>query len=192
MIEGKNVTRKIQRSFPVFPIVISSMVLSSVLFAADRQQKTEAEIPAAQTAVLDTVNLADSNQVDLDCSADRLPTGYQVAKSQEGHVTYYGRIHNGARTASGELHHSTQLVAAHRSLPFGTRVRVSTKDGKTVVVRINDRGPFVRGRELDISYSAARQLGMLKKGVIPARIEILKETSPEVLALSDSGECSLN
>lgn len=165
------------------------MVLSSVLFAADRQAKTENEFDQALPLAPDTVAVLDSHQVNLDCSADSLPAGYIVSKTKSGQVTYYGRRFNGARTASGEIHHSRALVAAHRTLPFGTRVRVSLADGHSVIVRINDRGPFVRGRDLDLSYGAARQLGMLRRGVMSAKIEILEQP---LLALADQGECVKN
>ncbi len=83
-------------------------------------------------------------------------------------------MHHGQRTANGETHDQNALVAAHRSLPFGTRVRVTNQqNGKQVVVRINDRGPFRRGRIIDVSRAAAAQLDMLDRGVVRVRIETL-------------------
>lgn len=83
------------------------------------------------------------------------------AKSQRGHASWYGPGFHGRRTASGETFNANALTAAHRSLPFGTRVRVvNEKTGRSVVVRINDRGPFIRGRIIDLAHGAARQLGM--------------------------------
>jgi len=94
--------------------------------------------------------------------------------SQSGKASYYARMHHGQRTANGETHDQNALVAAHRSLPFGTRVRVTNEqNGKQVVVRINDRGPFRRGRIIDLSRAAAAQLDMLESGVIRVRIETL-------------------
>jgi len=81
----------------------------------------------------------------------------------------------GSRTASGERLNPDELTAAHPSLPFGTRVRVTSVDtGRSVVVRVNDRGPFVRGRALDVSYSAAKQLDMTKRGVAKVKMEVLQ------------------
>ncbi|MBD9396355.1 MULTISPECIES: septal ring lytic transglycosylase RlpA family protein [unclassified Pseudomonas] len=93
----------------------------------------------------------------------------------EGKASYYGRAHHGNKTASGERFDQNALTAAHRTLPFGTMVRVTNLDnGQSVVVRINDRGPFARGRIIDVSRKAAESLGMLKTGVAPVRVESLK------------------
>ena len=83
------------------------------------------------------------------------------ANALSGMASWYGPGFQGRRTASGEIFNTNALTAAHRTLPFGTRVRVVNKrNGRSVVVRINDRGPFVRGRVIDLSKSAARALGV--------------------------------
>ena len=93
---------------------------------------------------------------------ERPETSYGVA-------SYYRQ----ARTASGERPNARDLTAAHRSLPFGTRVRVTNlSTGQSVTVRINDRGPFVRGRIVDVSYSAAEKLGLLGRGVAKVKLEV--------------------
>jgi rare lipoprotein A len=82
-------------------------------------------------------------------------------KIQSGHASWYGPGFHGRRTASGETFNTNALTAAHPSLPFGTRVRVvNEKTGRSVIVRINDRGPFIRGRVIDLARSAAQQIGM--------------------------------
>jgi len=92
----------------------------------------------------------------------------------EGKASYYGARHHGNKTASGERFDQHALTAAHRSLPFGTRVRVTNlHNDKQVVVRINDRGPFVRGRIIDLSRAAAERLDMLRAGVVPVRVQQL-------------------
>jgi peptidoglycan lytic transglycosylase len=78
----------------------------------------------------------------------------------------------GKKTANGERYNSNGLTAAHKTLPFGTKLRVTYK-GKSVVVRVNDRGPFIRGRHLDLSRGAARQLGMLDAGVATVQVEVM-------------------
>lgn len=84
------------------------------------------------------------------------------ALAQCGRASWYA-LHS--KTASGERMNPAAMTAAHRSLPFGTRIKVTNKNnGKSVVVRINDRGPFIRGRVLDLSRGAARELGFVKKG----------------------------
>ena len=78
-------------------------------------------------------------------------------------ASFYG-TESGNRTANGERFDGSSLTAAHRSLPFGTKLRVTYR-GKSVVVRINDRGPFVRGRQLDLSKAAAQRIGLVRAGV---------------------------
>ena len=98
------------------------------------------------------------------------PQGYRT----EGLASYYGARHHGNKTASGERFDQNALTAAHRSLAFGSRVRVTNlRNSKTVVVRINDRGPFSPKRIIDLSQKAAEQLDMLRDGVVPVRIEPL-------------------
>jgi len=90
----------------------------------------------------------------------------------DGMASWYGQQHQGRPTASGEAFDMNKLTAAHRTLPFGTRLRVTNvENGKTVVVRVNDRGPHVPGRVLDLSYRAAQALGMTDAGV--ARVEVV-------------------
>jgi rare lipoprotein A len=89
-------------------------------------------------------------------------------------ASWYGSAHQGRRTASGEVFDLNQLTAAHRTLPFGTRVLVTNRDtSQSAEVRINDRGPFVKGRILDVSYAAARLLGAVGPGTIPVRVRVL-------------------
>lgn len=91
--------------------------------------------------------------------------GTSVANAQCGKASWYGPGFHGRSTASGERFNQGNMTAAHKSLPFGTKLRVTNKrNGKSVVVRINDRGPFVRGRLLDLSKGAASQIGMIRSG----------------------------
>lgn len=94
---------------------------------------------------------------------------------QEGLASWYGRKFHGRVTASGERYDMDRLTAAHRTLPFGTRVEVrNLRNGRSVVVRINDRGPFVAGRVIDLSRAAARALDMIEAGVVPVRLRVLR------------------
>ncbi|MBE9018072.1 septal ring lytic transglycosylase RlpA family protein [Chroococcidiopsis sp. CCALA 051] len=91
-----------------------------------------------------------------------------------GVASWYGPGFHGNRTANGETYNQNALTAAHKSLPFGTRVRVThAGTGRSIVVRINDRGPYIGGRIIDLSAAAARVLGMAGSGVAPVRVEIL-------------------
>ena len=91
-----------------------------------------------------------------------------------GIASWYGPGFHGNRSASGERYNQNALTAAHRSLPFGTKVRVTNiRNGRSVVVRINDRGPYARGRIIDLSAAAARTVGVMQSGVAPVRVEVL-------------------
>lgn len=93
---------------------------------------------------------------------------------QEGVATYYAASHHGKKTASGEIFDMNSLTTAHRTLPMGTRIRVTnTENGRVVLVRVNDRGPYVRGRILDLSRRAATDLDFIKAGRARVRIETL-------------------
>ncbi|KPJ54137.1 hypothetical protein AMJ39_01670 [candidate division TA06 bacterium DG_24] len=102
-------------------------------------------------------------------TTERYRSGGRVFK---GYATYYGRQYHGRATASGEIFDMYAMTAAHRTLPFGTRVRVTNcANGRSVVVRINDRGPFVQGVIIDLSFGAAQRIGLLGKGIV--RLEVL-------------------
>lgn len=92
-----------------------------------------------------------------------------------GFATWYGEVHHGRQTASGEPFDMYALTAAHKTLPFNTIVRVVDRQTyKTVVVRVNDRGPYRKGRIIDLSYAAARDLDIVKKGKVKVDLEILE------------------
>ena len=98
------------------------------------------------------------------------------AKSIIGIASFYSTKFNGRRTASGEKFNSSALTAAHLSLPFGSLVKVTNmRNGKTVVVRINDRGPHVKGRIIDLSKAAATKIGIGRAGTARVRLEVLKK-----------------
>jgi rare lipoprotein A len=91
-----------------------------------------------------------------------------------GIASYYGHSHHGLRTASGERFDMHEMTAAHRTLPFGTRVRVTNlENGRAVVVTINDRGPWKKDRIVDVSYEAARELHMIGTGTARVRVDVL-------------------
>lgn len=90
-------------------------------------------------------------------------------------ASWYGAKFHGRRTSSGEIYDMNGLSAAHRTLPFGTRLRVThPRTRRSVVVQVNDRGPFIRGRDLDLSYGAARALDMVHEGVARVHVQRLR------------------
>ena len=95
-----------------------------------------------------------------------------VARGAKGLASFYTE---GQQTANGEKYDPTELTAAHRTLPFGTRLQVTNvATGRSVTVRVNDRGPFVKGRVVDVSYSAAQALGMVNSGVANVKVDLLR------------------
>ncbi len=104
---------------------------------------------------------------------------------QTGMASWYGPKFHGRRTASGEVFNMYQLTAAHRTLPLGSWVHVTNlENGQSIQVRVNDRGPFVRGRIIDLSYAAARTIGMVKEGVVRVHLYPLG-SRPPVIARPD-------
>lgn len=98
------------------------------------------------------------------------------AKAQIGNASYYANCMKGRRTASGEICNLRQYTAAHRSWPFGTIMRVTMlQNGKSVLVKVNDRGPFSRGRVVDLSTAAAQKIGLIGPGIAKVKIEKLEQ-----------------
>jgi len=111
-------------------------------------------------------------------SAGCASTGGRLRSGGDWHevgvASYYGGEFHGRRTASGERYHQGKLTAAHPTLPFGTRVRVTNlENGQSVVLRVTDRGPFRKGRIIDVSRKAARELGFLRAGTARVRVEVV-------------------
>ena len=101
-------------------------------------------------------------------------TGSVIRSLGTGVASYYGRRFHGRLTANGERFNMNAMTAAHKTLPFGTRVRVTNpRNGRSVTVRINDRGPFIRGREIDLSRGAAQRIGMIASGHARVRLDIV-------------------
>ncbi|NJO51538.1 MAG: septal ring lytic transglycosylase RlpA family protein, partial [Leptolyngbyaceae cyanobacterium RM2_2_4] len=107
----------------------------------------------------------------------RLPNEVSVGPIQfsvRGMASWYGPGFHGNRSASGEIFNQNALTAAHRNLPFGTQVRVTNlSNGQSVIVRINDRGPYSGGRVIDLSAAAARAVGLIQAGVAPVSLDVL-------------------
>lgn len=112
----------------------------------------------------------------IDCTGrKKAPTKAGKGYMEEGMASWYGRKFHMKKTSSGERFNMYKKTAAHRTLPFGTVVKVTNlENGKSVKVRINDRGPWKKGRIIDLSYAAAKKIGMVKSGVARVRIKVVK------------------
>jgi rare lipoprotein A len=134
---------------------------------------SEPNLPRFAPQADDTALVPDPDATVDDSDAD---DGDQVWEPIAGGMaSWYGVRFAGHRTASGERFDPSELTAAHRTLPFGTKVRVTDADGDTVVVRINDRGPFARGRVIDLSQAAAKKIGLTRAGSGKVTLAVLDQ-----------------
>ena len=154
--------------------MLVAALLGTVPLAASSAATTD-EIPArvdpaAAAAVIELVPVEPTTEVTAPAPPEAVdlpaaPSAPQETALGSGSASYYAAKFHGRRTASGEVFNNNAMTAAHRTLPFGTKVRVTNPaTGKSVVVRINDRGPFTRGRMIDVSRAAAEELGLVQRG----------------------------
>lgn len=120
------------------------------------------------------------------------PPAATTGASQTGIASWYGPGFHGKPTASGTIYDQHDLTAAHQTLPLGTRVMVTNlENGKSTEVTINDRGPFAKGRIIDLSHSAAQALGMVAPGTIPVRIDVLDSGPLKITSIRSSLDYTL-
>lgn len=148
------------------PVLLVALILGVFLINAVAKASTVADLPPVDSMSSDEQRQASAeweSVLDFLQASDRFagPGARATSCRTTGMASFYGRELQGRRTASGQIFNAYGISAAHRSLPFGTQVRVtSLSTGRSVVVRINDRGPFVRGRIIDLSAGAARAIGL--------------------------------
>jgi rare lipoprotein A len=141
-------------------------------FRADSRHPTAAAEPATHSGA----ELATLPRTDL--PAGPPPPKPAVAETFTGFASWYGKKFHGRLTASGERYDMAALTAAHRTLPFGSRVKVTNlANGRFVVVTINDRGPYAKNRVIDLSHAAAKRLGIVDDGVAEVRLDILNDAT---------------
>ena len=148
-------------------IVLSTLLLMPVLVGLNKSAI------AAEMGVNNSINntLSDSNLLLLAHKTRRSAGVY----SSTGQASWYGSYFHGRTTANGERYNMYGISAAHKTLAFGTRVKVTNlNNGKSVIVRINDRGPYSGGRIIDLSMGAAQAIGMISSGVAPVRIQVVR------------------
>ncbi|HXU07034.1 MAG TPA: septal ring lytic transglycosylase RlpA family protein [Polyangia bacterium] len=133
-------------------------------------------LAARRTAALIAVAAVAGISVALGCASEASARrgAPAVGHVQKGRASYYGKEFVGRRTASGERYDPKLMTAAHKTLPLGTRIRVTRPGGASVVVRVNDRCGCTHGRIVDVSEEAARQLDMLRAGVVQVRLEVIR------------------
>ncbi len=149
--------------------VVSATLLSVGLAAASDPGSASADSRSVKSASKPSVNASSKNQA--------------AKRAQVGQASWYGKAFHGRPTASGEEYDMFQLTAAHRSLPLGTWVKVTNlRNGKWAVLKVNDRGPYVGNRILDVSYGAAQALNFRGRGVEKVSIEVVQ---PQTVAMAE-------
>ena len=118
-------------------------------------------------------------RISIGCVALSLLLGSFSARAESGIASFYGGKHHGGPTASGERYNQNAMTCAHRTARFGTKLTVNYR-GRSIECRVNDRGPFIRGRIVDVSIAAARALGMIDVGLVKVVIEVVDETREAV------------
>lgn len=157
--------------------IVAVMATGGALTAAEAEEPAAVAAPApAADPTLPRFEPTPSAVIPAIEAAPIAPPAPEVAEHVgSGVASWYGRQFAGRRTASGETFDPTDLTAAHRTLPFGSRVRVTHEgSGRSVIVRINDRGPYGHGRIIDVSEGAAKELGLVRAGSGRVKLELLR------------------
>jgi peptidoglycan lytic transglycosylase len=167
------------------PSISSSAVLPPEIRSEPPTEQPKTDTPSFENP--SAAIIPRSQETDEAPPTDTLPTPPPPKIVETGMASWYGAKHQGKRTASGEVFNQDKFTAAHRSFPWGSVVKVTNlANGKSVEVRINDRGPFGKGRIIDVSRAAARVLGMVESGVTLVRVELLSPLeTPDDLVLQN-------
>jgi rare lipoprotein A len=149
--------------------VVAALALTSFMTSTAGQAVT----PLAVQKAVDEASDDDASQPQPAISQE--PAEHSFEHVGEGEASFYGNELAGNRTASGERFNPRALTAAHRTLPLGSKLRVTNKaNGKSVIVRINDRGPFAKARLIDVSFAAAQELNLIRSGTGRVRLDLLR------------------
>lgn len=160
----------------VLPVLARELEPESVRESVDLALNSAIEAEALPAESLPSDSLPEAEPVAAPVKAEPpKPPAPAVVSVSTGEASWYGPGFFGNRTASGEVLRPGTLTAAHRTLPFGTKVRVTNLwNGRSAVVRINDRGPFHGARVIDLAHGAANQLGLVASGVAKVKLEVLR------------------
>ena len=163
-----------------FALVLGAAALACLPGACPVLAQGPTDALLGLTAMAQPLPLEDSEAPALDAPLPQGPRpalgpALRITATQQGEASWYGPGFFGNRTASGEVLRPGSLTAAHRTLPFGTKVRVTNLwNGRSAVVRINDRGPFHGARLIDLAHGAAQELGLVASGTAQVKLEVLQ------------------
>jgi rare lipoprotein A len=170
----------------VFPLLIFVIVLLLTSCTHPKQSKvnlppppTIGNEPGTEIGQQPRATKPEAEERGEDKEAISLPTEAKPIYTETGIASWYGPPYHNRRGSNGEVYNMNALTAAHRTIPLGSICRVTNlKTGNSTVVRITDRGPFVKGRIVDLSLAAAKQVDVWKPGLAPVKVEVLKASSP--------------
>jgi rare lipoprotein A (peptidoglycan hydrolase) len=166
----------VPKKAPVVELVIVSLIAQSCTAISGLSEKNDQSL--ALTRVSSETNAGDANIQNVSATSDSLKKKRGAKHNLSGTASWYGPGFHGKRTASGEIYDQNRLTAAHKTLPLGSKARVTNlENGSAVEVEINDRGPFVEGRIIDLSRAAAGALGFVKSGTAPVQVELISASS---------------
>jgi len=156
-------------------IGLFTLLSSSVVTVANATNVKQNSTKSLQSLTIQNLS-QEQNSLTRDLSSWSKTQPFQIAQqTYSGGASWYGPGFHGRLTANGETFNSNHLTAAHRTLPFGTKLRVTNlNNGRSVIVRVNDRGPFIKGRIIDLSAAAARRIKMIDSGVASVKVEVMK------------------
>src|SRR5262245_9042654 len=169
-----SVPGSVAKKAPVIEMVIVSLIAQSCTAISGLSEKNDQSFALQQ--VSSETNTGDANIQTASTASDSRKKKRAARHNLSGTASWYGPGFHGKKTASGEIYDQNKLTAAHKTLPLGSKARVTNLDnGNAVEVEINDRGPFVEGRVIDVSRAAAGALGFVKSGTAPVQVELIAE-----------------
>jgi len=182
-----SVPGSVAKKAPIIQLVVFSFLAQSCTAISGLSEKNDQSLALPQAS--NDITPAGANIQKLSVEPDgRKKSAKPAAKhALNGTASWYGRGFHGKKTASGEIYDQTKFTAAHKTLPLGTKARVTNLDnGSAVEVEINDRGPFVQGRIIDLSRAAAGALGFVESGTAAVQVELIAESTEYATAENNS------
>ena len=180
MLLFQTLPQPLQKKVALSRFVLLSLLVQSCGTLSDLSQRSEHSFDLPQGR--DETPSSEANIKKVSVEKKRIPKA-RTKHALRGEASWYGPGFHGKKTASGDIYNQNKLTAAHKTLPLGTKARVTNLDnGSRVEVEINDRGPFVQGRIIDLSRAAAGVLGFVESGTVPVTIQVIAHPTGTLLA----------
>ena len=171
-----SVPESVAKKAPISLLVLFPLLAQSCSAISGLSQRNDQSLVLPQASNQIAPGGANIQKVNIEPNGQKKSSTSTTKHALSGTASWYGPRFHGKKTASGEIYDQNKLTAAHKTVPLGSKARVTNLDnGNTVEVEINDRGPFVQGRIIDLSRPAARALGFVESGTAPVRVELIAE-----------------